>query len=68
MFGDEFDLPIEEATLSGDQIRFVVITKNYYSGTNTHLFSPTPSQDYEMTLVRERIQTPEEKTAESTGF
>ena len=35
MFGDEFDLPIEEATLVGDQVRFVVITKNYYSGTNT---------------------------------
>ncbi len=63
MFGDEFDLPIEEASLVGDQIRFVVITKNYYSGTNTKFTFTGTVSGSEMTLVRERIQTPEEKAA-----
>lgn len=63
MFGDEFDLPIEEATLTGDQIRFVVITKNYYSGTNTKFVFTGTVSGSEMILVRERIQTPEEKAA-----
>jgi hypothetical protein len=63
MFGDEFDLPIEEATLVGDQVRFAVITKNYYSGTNTKFIYSGTVTGSGMTLVRERIQTPEEKAA-----
>src|SRR5438270_9471347 len=35
MFGDEFDLPVLEGSLSGDQIRFVVTTTNYYNGSKT---------------------------------
>src|SRR4249919_2422586 len=35
MFGDEFDLPISESSFSGDQIRFVVTTTNYYNETKT---------------------------------
>src|SRR5882757_7521974 len=33
LFGDEFDLTITEASLSGDQVRFTVVTTNYYGGT-----------------------------------
>src|SRR5437764_8481262 len=33
MFGDEFDIPIGEASVSGDRVRFTVTTVNYYSGT-----------------------------------
>src|SRR5436305_11477472 len=35
MFGDEFDLPISEGSITGDQIRFTVTTTNYYSGSKT---------------------------------
>ena len=63
MFGDEFDLPIEEASVVGDQVRFAVVTKNYYSGTNTKFTYTGTVSGSEMTLVRERIPTPEEKAA-----
>jgi hypothetical protein len=63
MFGDEFDIPVEEATLVGDQVRFVVITRNYYSGSNTKFVYSGTVTGSSMTLVRERIQTPEEKAA-----
>src|SRR5436305_10519501 len=35
MFGDEFDIPIGEGSVSGDQVRFTVTTKNYYSKSST---------------------------------
>src|SRR5262249_23558908 len=35
MFGDEFDLPITEGSVTGDQVRFIVTTANYYSGSKT---------------------------------
>jgi hypothetical protein len=61
MFGDEFDLPISEGSLSGDQIRFVVTTTNYYSGTKTKFVYTGTIRDREMELTRERIRTAEEK-------
>jgi hypothetical protein len=63
VFGDEFDLPIEDATLSGDEVRFSVTTKNYYSGTKTKFVYSGTVNGSEMTVTRERIQTPEEKSA-----
>jgi hypothetical protein len=63
MFGDEADLPISEGSFSGDQIRFVVTTTNYYSGTKTKFIYIGAIKNGEMELTRERIQTAEEKAA-----
>src|SRR5713226_2809579 len=63
IFGDEFDLPITEASLSGDQVRFTVITTNYYTGTKVKFTYTGTIKGAEMELVRERVQTPEDKSA-----
>ena len=57
MFGDEFDLPISEGSFSGDQIRFVVTTTNYYNGTKTKFIYTGAIKGREMELTRERVQT-----------
>ncbi len=33
MFGDEFDLPVENLKMEGDKISFSVTTTNFYSGS-----------------------------------
>ena len=63
MFGDEFDLPISDGSFSGDQIRFVVTTTNYYNGTKTKFIYSGAIKSGEMELTRERVQTAEEKAA-----
>ena len=68
MFGDEFDLPISEASITGDQIRFVIITTNYYSGSKSRFIYTGTIKGSEMELVRERVQTPEEKAANRPLF
>jgi hypothetical protein len=68
MFGDEFDLPITEASIEGDQIRFVITTTNYYSGTKSRFIYTGTIKGSEIELVRERVQTPEEKAANRPLF
>jgi hypothetical protein len=63
MFGDEFDLPIAEASVSGDQIRFTVTTTNYYIGTKVKFTYTGAIKGDEMELVRERVQTAEDQAA-----
>jgi hypothetical protein len=63
LFGDEFDIPIAEGSFSGDQIRFSVTTTNYYSGTKSKFVYSGTLKGREMELVRERIPTAEDKTA-----
>ena len=63
MFGDEFDLPISEGSISGDAVRFTVTTTNYYSGGQIHFVYSGTIKGGEMELTRERLQTPEEKAA-----
>ena len=63
MFGDEADLPISEGSFSADQIRFVVTTTNYYSGTKTKFIYSGAIKNGELELTRERVQTAEEKAA-----
>jgi hypothetical protein len=55
MFGDEFDLPITEGFLSGDQVRFTVTTTNYYNGTKTQFVYSGSFKDGVLELVRERV-------------
>ena len=68
LFGDEFDLPITEGSVEGDQIRFVTITTNYYSGTKSRFNYIGTIRGNEIELTRERIQTPEEKAANRPVF
>jgi len=63
LFGDEFDLPIAEASFAGDQVRFTVITTNYYSGAKVKFTYTGAVKGPEMELVRERVPTPEDKSA-----
>jgi hypothetical protein len=60
MFGDEFDLPIEEGALAGDQVKFVVITTNYYSGNKTKTVFTGTIRGNELELTRERMPAPGE--------
>ncbi|HYZ85718.1 MAG TPA: hypothetical protein VE621_15010 [Bryobacteraceae bacterium] len=68
MFGDEFDLPIEGATVSGDHVRFIVVTTNYYSGTKNKFLYTGVLMGNEMELTRERILSPGEKAPENGGL
>src|SRR6476646_5982466 len=63
MFGDEADLSISEGSFSGDQIRFVVTTTNYYNGTKIKFIYSGSLKGGEMELTRERVQTADEKAA-----
>src|SRR5688572_14537013 len=63
LLGDEFDIPISEATLEGDRVRFTITTTNYYSGTKSKFIYSGTVREREMELLRERIQTSEEKAA-----
>jgi hypothetical protein len=60
MFGDEFDLPISDGSLSGGQIRFVVTTTNYYNGVKTRFLYSGTIKGGEMELVRERVTSAED--------
>lgn len=64
MFGDEFDLPIEEGSTSGDQIKFVVTTTNYYSGNKVRFLYTGTIRGNEIELSRERIPDPEKKDSD----
>ena len=58
LFGDEFDLPVEEATVSDQEIKFIVTTTNYYSGAKVRFsFTGTVKGD-QMELTRTRIGEP----------
>ncbi len=63
VFGDEFDLPITEGSFSGGQIRFTVTSTNYYSRSKTTFIYTGGIKGGEMELVRERVQTAEDKAA-----
>jgi hypothetical protein len=55
MFGDEFDLPLEEASVSGNEIKFLVTTTNYYSGSQVKLVFTGTIKGNEIELTRARV-------------
>jgi hypothetical protein len=57
MFGDEYDLPVTEGSINGDQVRFIVTTTNYYNGTKTQFVYSGTIKDGVLELVRERGQS-----------
>ena len=68
MFGDEFDIPIAEASISGDQVRFTVTTTNYYSGTKVVYIYTGVLKGAELELVRERVRAPDDKATKRGPF
>src|SRR5207248_9246734 len=53
MFGDEFDLPIEDLKVEGDNVSFSVTNVNYYSGSRLTLVYSGTLGDKEMRLTRQ---------------
>jgi hypothetical protein len=54
MFGDEFDVPVQDLTVEGNHISFSVTTVNYYDGRRMKFLYTGMIHDYEMQLTRER--------------
>jgi hypothetical protein len=67
MFGDEFDIPIADGSITGDQVRFTVTTTNYYSKNKTVFTYTGTIKGSELELVRERVPTPEDRPAAKAG-
>jgi hypothetical protein len=55
MFGDEFDLPLEEASVSGSQVKFTVTTTNYYSRSQVKFVYTGTIKGDEIELARTRV-------------
>ena len=68
LFGDEFDLPIEEASATGDQVHFSVTTTNYYSGSKIKFLYTGIVKGDSIELTRERVLKPGEKPPESESL
>jgi hypothetical protein len=58
LFGDEFDLPLEDGSISGDQIKFIVTSTNYYSGSKVKFAYTGTIQGDAIELSRERVMDP----------
>jgi hypothetical protein len=55
LFGDEFDLPMEQVSAEGDTLRFVVTTMNYYSRKATKFRYTGAWNNGGIEMTRERI-------------
>jgi hypothetical protein len=58
MFGDEFDLPLEELKVEGNKVSFSVTNINYYSGSRISFIFNGTITGKEMQLTRERKGQP----------
>jgi hypothetical protein len=68
LFGDEFDLPIHDASIAGEKVNFSVTTTNYYSGSKIKfIYTGTVTGD-SMEVTRERLLRPGEKPPEHEGL
>jgi hypothetical protein len=54
MFGDEFDLALEDASVAGNQIKFTITTTNYYSGSQVKTVFTGTIKGNEIELTRAR--------------
>ena len=55
MFGDEFDLPLEDASVSGNQLKFTITTTNYYSRNQVKFVYTGTIKGNEIELTRARV-------------
>ena len=58
MFGDEFDLPLEEVSVTGNQVKFLVTTTNYYNRTQVKFVYTGTMKGDEIELTRTRVGGP----------
>jgi hypothetical protein len=58
MFGDEFDLPLEEVSVSGNEVKFRVTTTNYYNRTQVKFVYTGTIKGDEIELTRARVGGP----------
>jgi hypothetical protein len=58
MFGDEFDIPMEDISVEGDRISFSVTTINYYDGRRIKFLYSGTIHDGEIELTRQRTGAP----------
>lgn len=58
MFGDEFDVPVQDLKVTGDRVEFTVTTTNYYNGEKVKFAFIGTLSEKEMRLVRERVDAP----------
>jgi hypothetical protein len=61
LLGDEFDLAIADASVTGDQVKFTITTTNYYSGGKTKFQYTGTIKGDELELVRERVPSPDDR-------
>ena len=55
LFRDEIDLPIGEASLLGDELKFSITTTNYYSGAKVKFLYTGTIMGDQIELTRERM-------------
>lgn len=58
LFGDEFDLAVEDGSVSGEKVKFIVTTTNYYNGVKVRFQYAGTLKGEEMELTRSRIGEP----------
>jgi hypothetical protein len=63
LLGDEFDIAIGDASVSGDEVRFTITTTNYYSGGKSVFQYTGAVKGAEMELVRQRVPQPDDRPA-----
>jgi hypothetical protein len=54
MFGDEFDLALEDGSVSSNQIKFTITTTNYYSGSQVRSVYTGTIKGNEIEITRAR--------------
>ena len=65
MFGDEFDVPVQDLQVSGDHIAFFITTSNYYDGSKSKFVFTGAITDKEIQLTRERAGEAESPAKEA---
>jgi len=63
LFGDEFDLSLEEGSVVGDVVTFAVTTTNYYNGEKVRVIYSGLVSGNEIGFTRERVAPTSEKSA-----
>ncbi len=66
LFGDEFDLQIEEGLVEGNRVSFIVTSTNYYSREKIRTRYSGVIIGNEIELIRERILSSAEKAARAS--
>ena len=63
MFGEEFDLPVQDLRMEGGKVSFSVTTTNYYSGSRVAMTYTGTVSEVELQLTRARKDPPADPPA-----